>query len=351
MARVIDGEEFEVGYDEFDSSEFETDQSEDLEEKESEERAEPEVKETTDKESSEDAGEDPDEEKPESNTPEVSEKKPEYTPNLKFKVYDQEKEFPEWSKSLIKDEKIEAEFRTLFSKAEGLEEMKPRHQATIQERDEYKSELEWMRGDVNRIIGLREKSPELFFAELGVPDDLILKMASKIVDAKESPEAWERYQRNRQMMVDGYQKERQVESQQFDLNRQQFEVHQQAMSSALGSPEITSFQSQYDAVYGAGAFQEQVRQYGNYQYQATKRNISPYDAVKYVYEYHRKGFTQPQPQPVQTMPLQGATAAAPVRREAPPVIPNVGKGRNASPTKPKFKTIQQMRDYYEKMGS
>jgi hypothetical protein len=344
-------EEFEVSYEEFDSDDFEADQPEELEEEPSKESTKPEVTEDSDKEALEKSGEDPDEEKVDDSELKVEEKQPEYTPNLKFKVYDVEKEFPDWAKSLVKDEKTEAEFRTLLSKAEGLEEMKPRHQAVVQERDGYRSELEWMKGDVNRIVGLREKNPELFFAELGVTDDMIIKAASRIVDAKETPESWDRFQRERRNGIESYQQSLQVQSREADLNQQLLQVHQQTMQMALNSPEISTFQADYDRVYGAGAFQEQVRQYGNYQYQATRKNISPYDAVKYVYEYHKKGFT-PQPAPqAAPQPLQGAVAAS-VRREVPKAIPNVGKGRNASPTnKPKFKSIQHMRDYYEKMGS
>ena len=49
-----------------------------------------------------------------------------YTPSLKYKVYDQEKEFPEWTKSYIKDPETESRFKDLFDRSDGLPFIKER---------------------------------------------------------------------------------------------------------------------------------------------------------------------------------------------------------------------------------
>jgi hypothetical protein len=122
------------------------------------------------------------------------------------------------------------------------------------------------------------------------------------------------------------------------------------MTAAFQQPEIATFQQKYDAVYGADAFKQRVAEFGSYHYAQTRQVISPYEAVQKVYEFQSRGFQPPAPAvtpaPAAAAPVApGAKPAVVVvkPREASAGMPNLGKGRNASPTGSKPKTIKAMR--------
>ncbi len=279
---------------------------------------------------------------------------PAYEPNHKYTAYGKEKEFPDQLKSLVKDKASEDYVRDLLSKADGLDEMKPRHQDAVRERDGFKAEVEAYRTDINRIIELKDKQPHLFAAEMGLSDDWIIKAARQIVNAKETPEAWSQFDGSRQQAVEAYNATLNAQNVQQEAGQQFARVHQEQMSMALSHPEVSSFQSQFDAVHGLGSFQEEVRKHGYYHYERTRQakgrgeNLPPMDAVKSVIEFHKKTFVTPAPQSAAPAPVQAQAAPAP-KREAPKPLPNVGgKGRNASPVGQRFKNLKEMRAYVAK---
>lgn len=94
-------------------------------------------------------------------------------------------------KALVKDKDSEELVRNLLSKADGLDQMKPRHQQTVVERDDLKSQVDWFRSDINRVLSLRDKAPTLFALSPRISDDWVIKRAKEIVEAKDTPEAWD----------------------------------------------------------------------------------------------------------------------------------------------------------------
>jgi len=355
------GTDGEIGYEEFDSAEFETESPDKEESKESEGDGKA-VSEDDDggkKLTAEEAFGDSDDEgaskeaaddaaKTDAGTKEGT---PAYEPNTKYKVYDQEKEFPDQLKTLVKDKATEDYFRDLLSKADGLDAMKPKHQEVVSQRDQFKGEVDFFRSDINRVLTLREKQPHLFAAEVGITDDWIINRAKEIVNAKETPEQWDQFNRTRATQYDAYNQHQQAVRVQEDASAQFMNAHQQQMTMALGHPDVSGFQSQFDKVHGLGSFQEEVRKQGYYHYERTKQsgkpeNLAPMEAVKQVYEFHKKTFTQAQPQGVAEVSEKGGQSAA--KRDPVKPIPNIGKGRNVSPTGRRFKTIKEMREYVDK---
>lgn len=265
----------------------------------------------------------------------------EYKANTSYRVYDQERQFPDWAKPLVTSKETEDSFRDLLSKADGLDEMKPRHQQTVQERDQLRSELTFVKDDIKRIVGLRQSNPQVFFTELGIDDDMVIAAAKKIVLAQETPEAWDQYQANRRASVDAYQQSKNAQGMSAQAQQQFMSAHNTALEMALGHPEVKGFEQQFDRLHGLGSFRQQVAAYGNYQYQATRQNVSPMDAVKHVYEFHRK--TLPAEAPAGT---RAAPAVKPGgTRVAPKALPNVGKGKNASPTQSRPRRLADLRKY------
>lgn len=346
----------DVGYETFDSSEFETEKV--IEEKEDEGDAAKETK---------DDGKDADKLTPEAafgkkdegdtddavTDPVATEaattaddKPTEYTPDLKYKVYDQEKEFPEALKTLVKDKETEETFRTLLAKADGLDEMKPRHQEAIKDRDELRGQVDWYKTDIDRVLKLRDSKPHLFSAEVGITDQWIIDRAKEIVLSSETDEGKRVFDERRKVEYDSYNLHQQQEQRQEQESQSFMTNHQQQMTQALSHPEVSDFQREFDRVHGLGSFQAEVTKHGHYHFESTKKrngngigeNLAPMDAVKAVYEFHKKTFASVAPPVV---------AAAAVKPKVDP-IPNVGKGRNSSPTTRKFRTLKELREHADK---
>ena len=364
MATKGTTDEGTIGYEEFDSSEFEANKLEsteadtsdtkesaadangegekltpeqafggkDDEEATTEEATEVEAKEASDDEST----------KVEEST---------YEPNLTYKAYGQDKEFPEQLKALVKDKDTEDYFRGLLSKADGLDEMKPRHQEAIQQRDEYKSQTEYLKSDINRVLTLRDKQPHIFAQEIGISDDWIIARAKEIVNAKEEPTRYEAFKEQRVKDFDLYTRELALQNQQRQVSTQTAGTIQQEMSTALSAPEISHLRTKFDSVHGEGAFQREVIKHGYYHYEQTKLtgnpvNLAPSEAVKQVYEFHKKTFAPAAPHVAETKAAPAPKTV--IMKEKPKALPNLGKGKTVSPVKRPFKNLKEMREYVDK---
>ena len=100
----LEGSEPEV------SSEEEKTEEQDVEQEAKEAEVEEPKKEETESEKTEEADE---------SEQKVAETE-EFTPRLKYKVDGEEKDFPDWAHSFVKDAEGEAKFKELFEKAEGV---------------------------------------------------------------------------------------------------------------------------------------------------------------------------------------------------------------------------------------
>lgn len=270
--------------------------------------------------------------------------KPAYEPNFKYKVYDQEKEFPESLRAVVKDKESEDYVRDLLTKADGLEGMKVRHQDVVRERDAAASQVEFYKNDINRVLQLRDKNPLVFAQELGLSDDWIIKRAKEIVTAKETPEAWRDFSEQRARVYDQYNAQQQLAGQQQEAARHQVEIVRQGLQLAFSHPDVSSFQQRFDAVNGLGEFQKAVQRHGYLHYEMHKVNLPPMDAVKAVMDHYGKMLPA---QAAHVAPPAGSTAT-PEAKPKPKALPNIGTGRNVSPTGKRFKSIKEMREYVDK---
>ena len=72
---------------------------------------------------------------------EKGEKEPEWSPNLKVKVMDEEHDLPEWVKGAITKEN-ESEVRDIFEKALGLPHLKTKNQDLLKSKEQVSAEFE-----------------------------------------------------------------------------------------------------------------------------------------------------------------------------------------------------------------
>lgn len=270
-----------------------------------------------------------------------------WTPNFKYKVYDKEKEIPEDFRSFIKDEVGEKRFRELFEKADALDEHKGIHQKVLQQLDEHKTkattaerELERATNGLKRLYQQSQSDLGAFFESYRIPEEAVIDYVRNLIQEKELPPEEQQHRRalrERARTADTY--EIQLQEQQRQSRDMVMTQHQQAMEMALNMPDVASFKSQFDARFGAGSFERHVKDHGSRVYNTENgRYISPFECARAVMQFYAPAF-QP------TAPITTPATAQAQPQETPPAIPNVGTGRGVSPTKPQFKSLDQLKKF------
>lgn len=277
---------------------------------------------------------------------------PVYTPKLKYTVHDQEKEIPEFLRSVVKDAETEKQLHDLLTKADGLELVKEKQTKLQTENTQYKQAFDEMRHAAQyepakflQATGIAKLAQQdsLGFCQgaLGLSDDQIIAMAQQVLTFKEDPRQRELWQGQRSAQQDAMNYQGQVSQTTQQLQMLQTQLLQTQLTQEMSRPEIVEFAKAYDARVGRpGAFKEAVGEYGLMQERAYGKVVGAMEAVQAVYERNKPfiSIQQTQTQVPQT-PAQGVTPAGNVV----PVIPNVGGSGKMSPTKPKVKSFDDLR--------
>lgn len=284
----------------------------------------------------------PDTEEPAAAEPE------EWTPNYSYKVKDSEKEFDEWARPLVQNKEIEEKFRDVFSKAQGLEEVKTSRDSLKEELSAIKPDYERITSTIASLNTMVEKNDyRSFFEALQVPKEAILRYAVDELKYQEMP-AEER------AMIDQRRSEgerlRQLEDQNNYLTEEYKGVIQNQMQNELQSqltkPEIAKLASDYDSRMGQpGAFQREVINRGALHEQLHKQTLS---ATQLVEDFARMlgGVQQPQ---AQTAPQIGSGQTPVVRPQDKVVLPNVLGASGSSPSKKQPRSIEDLRELRRQM--
>lgn len=287
-------------------------------------------------------------ETPEHGTETVESTPAAYTPNFKFKVYDEEKEIPESFRALVKDSATEKEVRELFEKAHGLDGLKPVHQKAVKERDEYlnqyketKSQFDATMENLRKIHAYSQSDLDTFFQVYKIPQEKLFQyVTEKLKESELPPEQVERMQAGRQAKLEAEYYKEQVarqEKQNQDLFKQQHDFH---MNQVMSQPDVAGFAKDFDSRAGKqGEFLQKVYEYGDRIFRTENRYAPPQEAVNAVLGYYKSLLNY---NPSQQATGQGTV---PGSEAPPPPIPNLGSGRSVSPTKPKFKTLDQLRKH------
>lgn len=256
-----------------------------------------------------------------------------YTPNLKFKVLDQEKEFDEWIRPAVNKEN-EAKIRELYEKAHGLDHVKTQRDSERTAKAQYEGQLNELMTEIQELGEIKSKDLGMFFAKLGIPKQDVAKW---VLSQAEAMEAVEKLPEN---MKGIYNQVEEIRNQNFELQKQlqlrdsgrQAEVLQAKraeLASTLSSPDIKPLVEEYDTRLGKpGQFQQLVIRHGAAEYEASggKRMLSAEEAAKEVIQIlGLKPATPSKADGGSTQTQKVVTAAKPA------VLPNVGSG-SASPT-------------------
>lgn len=290
-----------------------------------------------------------------------------YVPNHKFKfsapnsAKQQEKEFDEWAKALVKDAATEKEMRKLYEMGHGIENIKNDRTQLRSQLEKVTQEHVGLRNAVNQATGFVQKGDfRSFFETLKIPEQAIFKWVHDRIQFMQKPAheqaAHEQLRQQQQQM-----QQLQEQNQQMQGVAEQYAVHMRTneMESYLGRPDLANFAQQYDSRVGQpGAFRKAIIERGQYHAHTTGKDISPTQAINEVLsllgalapqnqapQTQQNFASQPPSQPegqeqVQEGMQRGQQAASPRMK---PVMTNVQGRSGASPVKKNPRSIADLK--------
>lgn len=272
----------------------------------------------------------------------------EYTPNYKFKVGEEEKEFDEFVRGAIKDSESEKKLRDLYTKAHGLDSLKTRLTGEVEswkgkagEHVEKYSQLSQSLSNLSHMVNRGDF--DSFFDALKIPEAAVYKWVNRKIQEQEmSPEqkadlARQREEGNRLFALERQNQDLMQRQQSFQL-----EQNRMLLDATLSQNDVAPIAQAFDEKVGApGAFRNEVLKRGVALYHIHGRDLPPAEVVQDLLQTMGKVF-----QPGQVV-QGGQTHVAPGQK--PPVIPNVS-AKSGSPVKSAPKSIKELKERASLMG-
>jgi hypothetical protein len=264
---------------------------------------------------------------------------PDYTPNLKYSVADQEKEFDDMFKEFVKSKEHEEKLRDLYTRADGLERVKMR-------RDELENKYQTLESQVGEVMRTVEKGDlknamsalgvdvsdfGAIAKGLGYTKEQILQHAYQLASLTPEQEQYQNQLTEAQMQQMQLQKER--EHYQQELQMLKVQGRKTELQSVLTSQEVSGLTKTYDSALGTpGAFEQEVIRRGFLHHKLTGEDLPVHAAVEQVAAIarHMKQAQEPK---------------APRSQGEIKVIPNVGSGGSQAPVSKKISSIESLKAY------
>lgn len=267
--------------------------------------------------------------------PELTPEAPAYTPNLKYKVNMEEREFDQWLHPVIKDADTEKKLRKLYEDAYGLEYVKPKYEAAQSRAKEYEQKYNDFHTQVSEIVGLRDKDFWGFMDALGLDKEKVAKHVLEEVKKLELPEDQKRiYDELEKTRRSNFQLEKQFQEEQARSQQASVQARTHELDTILTRPEISAYAKSYDtARKKSGAFKEAVVRYGISEWNVNQKDLGAeqavFDTMSMLGEYYR-GQQNPQV-------TQQSSDDKPL-----PVIPRVS-GKAVSPTGKSPRSLEDLK--------
>lgn len=276
-----------------------------------------------------------------------------WSPTYKFKVHEEEKEFDDFLKPLVKSKEDEEKIRDILERAYGLDHVKA-DRATLREHNKALvsevNEFGTVKMELQALgTHLKNGDFESFKEAFNIPDELIMQYAlQKVKLANASPEEQAAYQAQRAEA----QRLRALE----DQNRAWQESYQNYVVSSketelnfvLSQPDVVNVMQEFDSRLGQpGAFRNEIIRRGQMHFNATGQDLSAKQVVDTFVSM--LGVVPGQVSPPQNVQpgqvVQNRSTGQKVvtgAQGAKPVIPHIA-GSGASPVRKVPKSISELR--------
>lgn len=270
----------------------------------------------------------------------------EYTPNYKFKVMDEEKEFDEWLRPVLKDADTEKKVRELYEKAYGLDYVKPKYEGLKKDYDTMKGTWDTVSSDLKKLGNLvKNQDYGSFFSAFNLKDEDIMRYALERLEYYEMPEDKRKAydaQAKRNVELENLRQENERLSSQAE--EQETAKLNSEIDAAVGAEHVKSLAKAFDARAGkAGAFRSAVVAHAIAQFQLHGKDLAPNEAVESLIQMY--GLSSVQAQEPQGEEAAAETAQQPPERK--PTLPKNATRTQSTPVKAKVKSLADLRKLQE----
>lgn len=282
-------------------------------------------------------------------TPPVASTPPGYTPNFKYKVLNEEKEFDPFIRDVIKDAEIEKKVRELYERADGIDFVKRERDRFRQEHSEYRKQVDPVIKELRQAgMFLQQGDLEKFFSIFNLSEDLLVKYVTERLQYKQLPP-------EQRAQADALRKQRDAYYEQTSeaeiLREQNAQLQIQQVNFELGilleRPEVKTVVSNFDARAGKpGAFLEKFEKYADYLCSAERRFVPPSEAMKSFLDLLGNSYSQPQPEAQQAPAQAPAVVAPPSQKPSVRTFPAQG----TAPVKKGYRSLQDLRKKYDELS-
>lgn len=268
---------------------------------------------------------------------------PEYTPNLKFKVYDEEKEFDDMFKGLVKDADTEKKIREFHEKAYGLDYVKPKHEKLKADFNEINTKYTNIDKSLNQLSGMiRQGDIASFLDALNIPHSMVFEFVKKELEKQSAPpETRAQIEEQERIRRDNFRLQQQNEELNSRYANESLQARAMELDQALAGPDVLTIASAFDAKMGKGAFRAEVINRGILASQMSGQEVPVHQAIGDTVSFYSKWIQD------QT-PAQVPAALAPAPKA--PTLPNVSGG-STSPLKKGPRSMEDLKKAAQRIST
>jgi len=271
-----------------------------------------------------------------------AEETPEFEPNYKYKVMDEEREVPEFLRSSITDEETQKSVLDILTKANGIDAIKA-------SRDHNKEQLEDLTKNYETITGVVHKAQQAyergdiegFLKAVGAKEEKVLQwVVDRVKYNQSTPEEQQVFDRDRTNQQTNWDAESTNQKLQTRLEQQTQAASLRELEFTLDGANTKQFAESYDSREGGkrGDFRNVLLEEGNLEfYRSAGKTTLTMDAAAEK-AIQKLSFGMPTP-PKPGDPVKEIT-------EHKPVIPNI-VGKTVSPVKKGVTKVDDIKKIYE----
>lgn len=269
---------------------------------------------------------------------EVEAAAPEWTPNYKYRVLDQEKEIDETFREFIKDSETEKRFKDVFTKADAMEHFKSKYATIEQDYQKTSQEYQEVQEAISQLKNYWGTDKDAFFDAMGIdPKQVYAWVADKVKYMDLPPEQKAMYDETRQTKLRNLSMEQENAKYRNMMAQQQLQARSFELDQGIASSQVSNVAGAYDEIYGQGSFRNAVIEHGALQHQITGRDLTPSEALSAVYTKAKV-----------LVDRLGGVGAQQGQRAEPKVISSVRSG-GASPAKRKVTSLDDLKKLASQM--
>lgn len=269
-----------------------------------------------------------------------------YSPNYKFKVFGEEKEFDEFIRPLVKDEDSEKKIRDLYAKAHGLEPLKSRLNSELETtKNSYKEVNEKYTGLSKSLAELSHfvstDNFDAFFKTLQIPEAKVFAWIQRKIQERElPPEQQAELKRGREYQDHLFRLQRENEELHLQLQGSSVQQNEVFLDNTLASQKYSSIAQDFDARVGTpGAFKMEIIKRGALLAQITGKDLPVEDVITDYMNSYGKILS---PMNTSAVPQANTPIGTQTPGQRPPVIPHV-QGQGSAPVKKAPRNLQELR--------